>query len=119
VLREQGMGCIVFSPLAQGLLSTKYLNGIPQNSRAARPNSDLPREEITPERLEQIRRLNVLAQQRGQSLPQMALAWDLRKPGVTSVLIGASSPEQVLENIAALDKLKFSEEELQKIEEIL
>ena len=119
VLREQGMGCIVFSPLAQGLLSTKYLNGIPENSRAARPNSDLTREEITPERLEKVRRLNILAQQRGQSLPQMALAWNLRLPEVTSVLIGASSPEQVSENIAALNNRTFSADELRQIEDIL
>lgn len=118
-LHEQGMGCIVFSPLAQGLLSTKYLNGIPQNSRAARPNSDLPREEITQERLDQVRRLNGIAQKRGQSLPQMALAWNLRKPEVTAVLIGASSPEQICENIAALDNLTFQQTELDQIEEIL
>lgn len=119
VLHEEGMGCIVFSPLAQGLLSTKYLAGIPQNSRAARPNSDLPREEITPEVLDQVRRLNAVAQQRGQTLPQMALAWNLRQPQVTSVLIGASSPEQIKENIAALDQLEFSQAELAQIESIL
>jgi L-glyceraldehyde 3-phosphate reductase len=119
ILNEQGMGCIVFSPLAQGLLSTKYLNGIPQTSRAARPNSDLPKDEITPDRLVKIRHLNELAQQRDQTLPQMALAWNLRKKEVTSVLVGASSPEQVLENIAALNNLEFNETELEQIEVIL
>jgi L-glyceraldehyde 3-phosphate reductase len=119
ILNEQGMGCIVFSPLAQGLLSTKYLNGIPLTSRAARPNSDLPKDEITPDRLVKIRHLNELAQQRDQTLPQMALAWNLRKKEVTSVLVGASSPEQVLENIAALNNLEFNEAELEQIEVIL
>jgi L-glyceraldehyde 3-phosphate reductase len=119
ILNEQGLGCIVFSPLAQGLLSTKYLNGIPQTSRAARPNSDLPKDEITPDRLVKIRHLNELAQQRDQTLPQMALAWNLRKKEVTSVLVGASSPEQVLENIAALNNLEFNETELEQIEVIL
>ena len=119
VLREQGMGCIVFSPLAQGLLSTKYLNGIPQDARAARPNSDLPLEEITPNKLEKVRRLNEVARQRGQSLPQMALAWNLRKPEITSALIGASRPEQICENMAALKHLAFDQTELERIEAIL
>jgi L-glyceraldehyde 3-phosphate reductase len=119
VLRGEGMGCIVFSPLAQGLLSTKYLAGIPENSRAARPNSEFPREEITPQRLDQVRRLNEVAAERGQTLPQMALAWNLRHPEVTSVIMGASSPDQICENIAALEHLNFSESELGQIESIL
>jgi L-glyceraldehyde 3-phosphate reductase len=119
VLREESLGCIVFSPLAQGLLSTKYLDGIPVGSRAARANSDLPGEEITAEVLGKVRRLNAIAQARGQTLPQMALAWNLRLPEVTAVLIGASSPEQVLENLKALDNLYFAEEELALIEAAL
>ncbi len=118
-LADEGIGSIVFSPLAQGLLSTKYLNGIPKGSRAAKPNSDLPQDEITPGKLDQVRRLNEIAQQRGQSLPQMALAWNLRLPEVTSVLMGASSPEQVAENLNTLDHLDFKQDELTQIEAIL
>jgi L-glyceraldehyde 3-phosphate reductase len=118
-LGEEGVGCIVFSPLAQGMLSDKYLNGIPAGSRASKPGTALSRDDITPERLDQIRRLNQIAQRRGQSLSQMALVWDLRLPEVTSVLIGASRPQQIVEDVEALQKLSFSTEELREIEQIL
>ena len=118
-LAKEGVGCIVFSPLAQGLLTTKYLNGITEGTRASKPNTDLPADEITMDRLDKVRRLNCLAQARGQSLPQMALAWNLRIPEVTSVLIGASSPAQVEENISCLGYLDFTHEELDEINAIL
>ncbi len=118
-LAEEGIGCIVFSPLAQGLLSTKYLNRIPEGSRAAKPDSDLPRDEITTDKLDKVRRLNEIAQARNQSLPQMALAWNLRIPEVTSVLMGASSPWQVQENLNTLERLDFEQDELAQIDAIL
>ncbi len=118
VLEREGVGAIVFSPLAQGLLSEKYLHGIPPGSRAAR-SEDLPKDEITPQLLDKVTRLGELARARGQTLPQMALAWNLRLPQVTSVLVGASRPEQVVENVRALDNLSFSPEELDRIETIL
>ncbi len=117
---HNGIGVITFSPLAQGLLSNKYLgNSIPQDSRAAEW-WDKERQEniITADKLEQIRRLNSIAQERGQSLAQMALAWNLRLPAVTSVLIGASKVEQIEENVAALNNLDFSPEESQAIDAI-
>lgn len=116
VLDQEGIGCIAFSPLAQGMLTSKYLNGIPENSRAADPDSFLSPEFITQENLERIRGLASIAEQRGQSLAQMALAWCLRKPQITTVLIGASSPEQIQENVGALDNRAFSEEELSAID---
>lgn len=119
VLGNEGVGCIPFSPLAQGLLTDKYLHGIPEDSRAARPTGFLQKSHITDERLNQIRDLNSLAAQRGQSLAQMALAWILKDERVTSVLIGASRPEQLSDSLKALDKLQFSAEELASIEEIL
>lgn len=119
VLGNEGVGCIPFSPLAQGLLTDKYLHGIPEDSRAARPTGFLQKSHITDERLSQIRDLNSLAVQRGQSLAQMALAWILKDERVTSVLIGASRPEQLSDSLKALDNLQFSTEELTKIEEIL
>ncbi|WEA03052.1 L-glyceraldehyde 3-phosphate reductase [Mucilaginibacter sp. SJ] len=119
VLGNEGVGCIPFSPLAQGLLTDKYLHGIPEDSRAARPTGFLQKSHITDERLNQIRDLNSLAAQRGQSLAQMALAWILKDERVTSVLIGASRPEQLSDSLKALDKLQFSVEELARIEEIL
>jgi len=118
--QRAGTGVITFSPLAQGMLSTKYLGTeIPKDSRAAawwgkEHNNDV----LTPTILSQIQRLNAIAQQRGQSLAQMALAWNLRHPAVTSVLIGASKVEQIEENVAALKQLEFSEEELKAIDEI-
>jgi len=119
VLGEEGIGCIAFSPLAQGLLSDKYLSGIPADSRAAKPTGFLKEKDITEEKLSKIRRLNELAKERGQSLAQMALAWILRDGRVTSVLVGASKVSQIEENVAALNNLKFTEEELNRIDEIL
>jgi L-glyceraldehyde 3-phosphate reductase len=119
VLREEGIGCIVFSPLAQGLLTDKYLNGIPADSRAAKPHGFLKSEQITGDKLEKARRLQDLAQARSQKLAQMALAWVLRHSEVTSALIGASRSEQIDDAVAALENLSFSHEELQTIENIL
>jgi L-glyceraldehyde 3-phosphate reductase len=115
VLGEQGVGCITFSPLAQGMLTDRYLNGIPADSRASR-NGSLSPDLLTDEALEKIRALNDIAKRRGQSLAQMALAWTLRDPRVTSTLIGASSVEQLETNLGALDKLEFSEDELAEID---
>jgi L-glyceraldehyde 3-phosphate reductase len=114
VLGEEGIGCIVFSPLAQGMLTDKYLDGIPEGSRATRGYA-LSEDLLTEESLAKIRALNEIAQGRGQTLAQMALAWTLRDPRVTSTLIGASSVEQLEENVAALDRLDFSEDELTEI----
>jgi L-glyceraldehyde 3-phosphate reductase len=114
-LGELGVGCIVFSPLAQGLLTGKYLEGVPEGSRAARPYS-LTRDQLSEETLAKIRALAGLAERRGQTLAQMALAWTLRDPRVTSTLIGASSVAQLEENVAALGRLDFTEEELAEID---
>ena len=119
LLHEEGVGLIAFSPLAQGLLTDRYLHGIPENSRAARPTGHLKREVVTPERVAQIARLNEIARQRGQSLAEMALAWLLRDNRVTSVLIGASSVEQLKDNLRAQENTVFSEEELQEIGTVL
>ena len=119
VLEEEGIGCIVFSPLAQGLLTDRYLDGIPEDSRAAKPHGYLSRDDITAERLAKIRSLNEIAQARGQTLAQMALAWNLRHAGMTSVLVGASRTRQIEDNVAALEKLEFTEEELEAIDRIL
>lgn len=119
-LYENGIGCIAFSPLAQGLLTGKYLNGVPKDSRIGSGKSPyLHERDLTDEKLEKVRALNEIAKERGQSLTQMALAWILRDGKVTSVLIGASKPEQILENIKALDNISFSDDELGRIEEIL
>jgi L-glyceraldehyde 3-phosphate reductase len=115
VLDEVGAGCIVFSPLAQGMLSDKYLDGIPAGSRASRPASLSP-ELITDEALEKIRALNEIARGRGQSLAQMALAWAVRDPRVTSALAGASSVGQLEANVAALERLDFGDDELEQID---
>lgn len=117
-LEQEGMGCIVFSPLAQGLLSNKYLNGIPENSRAARHTSLGP-EAITPAKVDKVRKLNEIASARGQSLAQMAVAWTLRLPQVTSALIGASKVAHVEEAVAASQNSRFSDSELAAIEAIL
>ena len=119
VLDETGIGMIAFSPLAQGMLSDRYLHGIPADSRAARETGRLKREQITDERLSQIARLNEIARRRGQSLAEMALAWLLRDRRVTSVLIGASSVEQLKTNLRAPNNTAFSDEELTEIEKIL
>ncbi len=115
VLGEEGIGCIVFSPLAQGLLTTKYLDGVPEDSRAAQDGS-FSRDLLTEETLTHVRALNDMARERGQSLAQMALAWTLRDPRVTSTLIGASSVRQLEENVAALDGLAFTDDELTAID---
>jgi L-glyceraldehyde 3-phosphate reductase len=119
VLDEQGMGCIVFSPLAQGKLTDRYLKGIPADSRAAKPAIFLQEKDITDEYIWQAQQLNALAQERGQSLAQMAIAWVLRHPGMTSALIGASKVSQIEDCVGALDNLDFSETELAAIEKIL
>lgn len=119
VLDEEGIGAIVFSPLAQGLLTNRYLNGIPKDSRAARPDSPFLHEDQVEATLTKVRLLNDIAQNRGQSLAQMAIAWLLREPTVTSVLVGASRLDQLKDNVAALDTLAFSDEELAKINEVL
>ena len=116
--KEAGVGIIAFSPLAQGMLTDKYLHGIPQDSRIARDPRFLHAADLTEGRLEQIRRLNELAGQRGQTLAQMALSWVLKDDEVCSVLIGASKPEQIVENITVAEHADFTEEELKKIEEI-
>ncbi|MED4203634.1 L-glyceraldehyde 3-phosphate reductase [Neobacillus mesonae] len=119
VLEENGVGSIVFSPLEQGLLTNKYLTGIPADSRAAKPTGFLQENEITPEVVARVQKLNELAAERGQSLSQMALAWVLRGGKVTSVLIGASKVGQIEENVAALNNLEFTQDELNRIDEIL
>ena len=116
VLTKEGIGCIAFTPLAQGLLTNRYLQGIPNDSRAAKSYGFLKPEDIDQHRLGQVRALGDLAQKRGQSLAQMALAWVLRQPCMTSALIGASRVEQIEQNVAALSKLEFSSEELASIE---
>lgn len=119
VLEEKGVGCIAFSPLAQGLLTDKYLNGIPENSRAHNPNGHLKEDEVTAERIQKLIQLNEIAQNRNQSLAQMALAWLQKDKRITSVLIGASSVRQLNNNIECLQGLDFSSDELNAIESIL
>ena len=119
VLAERGVGCIPFSPLAQGLLTDRYLHGIPDDSRAAKPHGFLKRDQVTTERIDKAQRLNELAQRRGQSLSQMALAWVLKDPRITTVLIGASSVAQLEQNLGCLANRSFSADELPAIESIL
>lgn len=119
VLGKRGVGCIPFSPLAQGLLTNRYLDGVPEGSRASKPHGFLKRDQVTVEKIEKVKRLHALAQRRGQSLAQMALAWVLRDDRVTTVLIGASSVAQLDDNLACLAKRPFSGEELAEIEAIL
>jgi L-glyceraldehyde 3-phosphate reductase len=119
VLEEEGIGCIVFSPLAQGLLTDRYLRGIPADSRAAKPTGFLQEDAVTEERRAQLLALNAVAQARGRSLAQLALAWVLRNPVVTSALIGASRVPQLEANVAALDGLALSDDELREIDRIL
>ncbi|MDD3337238.1 MAG: aldo/keto reductase [Lachnospiraceae bacterium] len=116
--KEAGVGIIAFSPLAQGLLTDKYLHGIPADSRIARDHRFLQESALTPERLSQIERLNKIASDRGQTLAQMALSWILKDDEVCSVLIGASRPEQILENISIVEHTDFTAEELRLIDEI-
>jgi len=115
VLKEEGIGCIVFSPLAQGLLTDRYVAGVPQGSRASQPGS-LSSEMLTEANLAKVRALNQIAAGRGQSLAQMAIAWTLRSPIVTSALLGASSVAQLEQNVGALEKLEFSPSELMEID---
>ena len=119
VLDKDGVGCIAFSPLAQGLLTDRYMKGIPAGSRASKRHGFLRKKDITPELMQKIRKLNRVAKIRGQTLAQMALAWLLKDQRVTSVLVGASSVEQLRENINALNNLFFEEEELNILEQIL
>jgi L-glyceraldehyde 3-phosphate reductase len=119
VLEEHGVGAIAFSPLAQGLLSDRYLGGIPADSRAAKPHGFLKKEQVTPAKVAKARQLNDLAHRRGQTLAQMALAWVLRDPRITTVLIGASSVQQLEQNLGCLANRAFSDEELTAIEAIL
>ena len=121
VLGEKGVGCIPFSPLAQGLLSNKYLNGIPEGSRASshRGNGAIDENQVSDEKINKVRQLNQLAEERGQKLAQMALAWILKDPRVTSVLIGVSKPEQVTDSLQCLKNYHFTQEELVRIEKIL
>jgi L-glyceraldehyde 3-phosphate reductase len=116
-LQETGMGCIAFSVLAQGMLSEKYLGGIPAEARINRPGGgSLKKDHLKPENIAHVKALNEIAKKRGQSLAQMALAWTLRDPRVTSALLGASSAEQIKENVGALKKLDFSAAELAEID---
>ena len=119
VLDREGTGCICYSPLAQGALTDKYLKGIPEGSRAARKGTSVGQRYLSEENIERIRALNQMAQERGQSLAQMALAWVLRRPEITSVLVGASRPEQLENSVQALDRLDFTQEELDAIDKIL
>lgn len=119
VLEEYGVGCIPFSPLAQGLLTDRYLKGVPEGSRASKEHGFLKTNDITPEKLEKIQKLNSIAKRRNQSLAQMALSWLLKDKRITTVLIGVSSVEQLNNNLACLENRLFSSEELNEIELIL
>ena len=119
VLNKEGIGCIVFSPLAQGQLTDRYLNGIPSGARATKTERVWLTPDNVKKNLPKTQKLNELAKKRGQSLAQMALAWVLRKPAVTSALIGASSVKQLEDNLASLNNLKFAQDELDQIETIL
>lgn len=119
VLREEGKAAAVFSPLSQGLLTDKYLNGVPKNSRAAKSTSPFLHPHQVEATIKTVQQLNEVAQQRGQTLAEMALAWNLREPEIASVIIGASRPQQLVDNVKALDNLSFSAEELTKIDDIL
>jgi L-glyceraldehyde 3-phosphate reductase len=119
VLGQEGVGCIPFSPLAQGLLTNKYLHGIPEDSRAAKSTGALQQAQITPDVLNKLNALNGLASERGQTLAQMALSWILRDERITSVLVGASRPEQLMDSLKCLENLDFGAADLQHIDEIL
>jgi L-glyceraldehyde 3-phosphate reductase len=116
---DLGVGLMAFVPLSQGILSDKYLQGIPEDSRAARAEGTLQPKAVAPEVIDKVRQLNGIAQARGQSMAQMALMWVLRNESVTSALIGASRPAQIEENVAALEQSEFSVDELARIEAIL
>ena len=116
VLDDEGIGCIAFSPLAQGMLTDKYLKGIPEDSRAASDRPWTPSVYLNDESVAKIQALNEIAKKRGQSLAQMAISWALRDPRMTTALIGASRPEQIIENVKALEKAEFAAEELAEID---
>ncbi len=118
-LSQEGIGCIAFCPLAQGMLTNRYLEGIPEGSRATRAHGFLKRDQITDDKLSKVAQLNELAAERGQSLAQMALRWVLRHEAMTTALIGASRPEQIEDNVACLEAADLSSDELQRIEAIL
>jgi L-glyceraldehyde 3-phosphate reductase len=118
-MEKEGLGCIVFSPMAQGLLSNRYLEGVPLDSRAGQPHTFLKPDDVTDELVQKLTQLNAIAQARGQSLAQMAVAWVLRQPQVTSALIGASRLSQIKDCVAALDHLDFSTDELARIDAII
>jgi L-glyceraldehyde 3-phosphate reductase len=119
VLQDEGVGCIAFSPLAQGLLTTRYLDGIPGDSRAGKPDGFLRPEHVTEEKLAKVRALAALATERGQTLPQLAISWILRHRGMTSALIGASKVDQIEDAVGALKRLDLTPEELARIDSIL
>jgi L-glyceraldehyde 3-phosphate reductase len=119
VLTEEAVGCIVFSPLAQGILTNRYLDGVPEDSRVGRSGVFLNVRDLTEQRMSKVRRLNEVAQEHGLSMAQLAINWTLRRPEVTSALIGASKPQQIIEIVKGTEKLEFSKEELQKIDSIL
>lgn len=119
ITKKMNMGTIAFSPLEQGLLSDKYLKGIPEGSRASKPDSFLKKESITKEKLEKISRLNEIAKKRGQTLSQMAISYLLTIGDITSVLVGASSPKQIIENVNSINNLEFTKEEIEKIDGVL
>lgn len=119
VLEKNGIGSIAFSPLAQGLLTNKYLHGILSDSRAAKSHGFLKEKDVNEQVIEQVQKLNLMAQERGQSLAQMALAWVLRDGRMTSVLVGASKVKQIEDNVKTIENLDFTNEELEKIEQIL
>ena len=119
VLEKNGVGSVVFSPLFQGLLTNKYLNGIPEGSRASKAGSYLQSTDITPEKITKVKRLNEIAESRGQKMAQLALSWVLRDKRVTSVIIGASKVSQIEDAVGILDKMEFTPEELQTLEKIL
>ena len=117
-LEENGVGCIAFCPLHQGLLTDKYLNGIPDDSRAAKPHGTLSEQSVKPAEIEKVKQLNEIAKERGQSMAQMALAWVLRHPTMTSALIGASKPSQITDCVGAVNNLEFSDDELARIDAV-
>ena len=119
LLEDKGVGCIAFSPLAQGLLTNKYLNGIPEDSRAAKEHGFLKRDQVTPALVEKLKQLNEIAVERNQTLAQMALAWLLKDIRITSVLVGASRPEQLVDSLKCLNNIEFSEDLLTQIDSIL
>lgn len=119
VLQREGVGCIAFSPLAGGVLTDRYLNGVPEDSRAASGSRFLSTDQLTQEKMEKVQQLNEIAQRRGQKLAQMALAWVLRQPAMTSVLIGASKTSQIDDAVQMLQQSRLSEDELQEIDALL